>query len=445
VPGSPFAPDFAPLPDHATIRLVLARRARVTLTVRTLDGSRIRFLAQSVWLDPGEQTWAWDGRDAGGAVVADGEYMVRVLAVNESGRSKRLQRPLRKGMPPVFPANPAAIVIAVDPGHGGRYPGAVRDGWMEKDFNLAIGLQLQALLERAGVTVVMSRTTDRALDEPPTDWNGDGKFDRYDDDLLRNDSANLARADVNLHIHNNASVSATARGTKSFTSLDRTWTPSGLRLADMVVNEEFRALQAFADRNFAPLNGGSHGGWYYYVGPYDPPYLPRPALAVSVLSESLYVSNASEREALKRADVRLSLAAAMYIALAQYLNTRELGIGYELLSGPSPSVAAGSQVEYRVRMTNRGNSPSSGWALQLHYVPQVPLYDGSGQLGDLIGSVAVPDGVGPGQSVDITVNATAPSSAGDWLVKGDVLLPDTSYASAAGIVAIQLPLTTTTP
>jgi hypothetical protein len=163
----------------------------------------------------------------------------------------------------------------------------------------------------------------------------------------------------------------------------------------------------------------------------------------SVLSESLYVSSPADRAALQRDDVRTSIAAGIYIGVARWLNTRDLGIGYELVSGPAAAVDAGSAVSYKLRVTNRGNVPSNGWSLQLHSVPDVPLYDGSGALGTLLGSSAVPDGLLPGQSVEVTVNGTAPARTGDWLIKSDVQLPGGAYASAAGVVSLQTPLTTT--
>jgi N-acetylmuramoyl-L-alanine amidase len=441
VSGSPFAPDLAPLPEQVDASLVLSRSAKVTVRVFTLGGTRVRTLALRAARPAGTHHWTWDGRNGAGAFVADGVYELRVRVENSLGAVSQKRR-VRKGLPPIFPANPGSIVIAVDPGHGGRFSGAVRDGYAEKDFNLDIGLNLRDLLLAAGVQVVMSRTTDVAVDQPASDRNGDGKLDRYDDDLARNDSANLARADVVVHVHNNASTSTKARGTGTYTSLERSWTPEAVELAQLMVAEEFIALDAYRTPSFKPRSNGVQGGWYYYVGPYDPPYLPRPTLMPSVLSESLFLSNPSELEALKRADVRVSLAAAIYLSLAEYLNSRDLGIGYELLSGPASPVPAGSAVSYQLRVTNHGNATSSGWTLQVHSVPAVPLYDGSGQLGSLMGSVAVPDGLQPGASVDLTVNALAPASAGNWLVKSDVRLADSSYASTAGVVSIQVPLTT---
>jgi hypothetical protein len=73
----------------------------------------------------------------------------------------------------------------------------------------------------------------------------------------------------------------------------------------------------------------------------------------------------------------------------------------------------------------------------------VSLYDGSGVEGAQIGSVTVPDGLAPGASVDLDVPATAPDSAGDWLVKTDIRLPDNTSFADMGIVPLQMPLTTT--
>lgn len=444
VSGSPFAEAFAPLPQQVTARLVLSRQARVTVRVLRLDGTRVRTFAKRLRLPAGEYVWSWGGRNAGGAAVPDSAYDFRVKAENGRGRAVQTRR-IRKGVPTIYAVNPGAIVVAVDPGHGGRFPGAVRDGWAEKDFNLDMGLHLRDLLEAAGVGVVMSRTTDVAVSEPPADHNGDGKIDRYDDDLMRNDSANLARADVVVHVHNNASTSPTTHGTGTYTSMHRTWTSEAIDLAALMVAEQFTALDAYRTPSFVPKNNGVHGGWYYYVGPYDPPFLPRPTLMPSVLSESLYLSNPVELEALKRADVRLSLAAAIYISIADYLNSRQLGIGYGLVDEPDSPVVAGSQVSYGIRVTNRGNAVSSGWTVELHNVSAVPVYDGSGRLGAFMGSVAVPDGLQPGASIELTIAATAPAGAGDWFVKTDVRLADNSYASSGGVVSMQLPLTTIAP
>lgn len=53
-----------------------------------------------------------------------------------------------------------SLTIVIDPGHGGRDPGAVHHNDQEKDFTLDIGLTLSQELEQAGIMAPMTRTTD---------------------------------------------------------------------------------------------------------------------------------------------------------------------------------------------------------------------------------------------------------------------------------------------
>jgi len=56
------------------------------------------------------------------------------------------------------------VKIGIDPGHGGRDPGAVAaDGLTEKGVNLDVGLKLHQLLEGAGIKAVMTRTADEEV------------------------------------------------------------------------------------------------------------------------------------------------------------------------------------------------------------------------------------------------------------------------------------------
>lgn len=56
----------------------------------------------------------------------------------------------------------AKVFIGV--GHGGSDPGAVANGFKEKDLNLSIALACQEELVRHGVTVLMNRTKDETED-----------------------------------------------------------------------------------------------------------------------------------------------------------------------------------------------------------------------------------------------------------------------------------------
>ena len=72
-------------------------------------------------------------------------------------------------------------------GHGGSDPGAVANGFKEKDLNLAIALACQEELARHGVSVLMSRTNDATEDL---------------NDRIK--ECNAFNPDLALDIHNNA-------------------------------------------------------------------------------------------------------------------------------------------------------------------------------------------------------------------------------------------------
>ncbi|MEM1309508.1 MAG: N-acetylmuramoyl-L-alanine amidase, partial [Cyanobacteria bacterium P01_H01_bin.153] len=91
---------------------------------------------------------------------------------------------------PTFPpaARTGRIVVAIDPGHGGRDPGAVGIGGLqEKNVVFPVSMRVAQLLREAGVDVVMTRTSDLTLDLEP-----------------RVNIANRANATIFLSIHANA-------------------------------------------------------------------------------------------------------------------------------------------------------------------------------------------------------------------------------------------------
>jgi N-acetylmuramoyl-L-alanine amidase len=86
--------------------------------------------------------------------------------------------------------------IYIDPGHGGRDPGAVGNGMQEKDVCLDVSLRLGSLLNK-DFSIMYSRDKDAAVPnrtKPANEWG----------------------ADVFLSIHANAFGSDTAHGTEAF-------------------------------------------------------------------------------------------------------------------------------------------------------------------------------------------------------------------------------------
>ncbi len=92
-------------------------------------------------------------------------------------------------------ASTSKKIIILDPGHGGRDPGAIGEyGLREKDVNLDIALRLNNLLKkRKELTVLMTRKDDRHL----------GSTSREDLDR-RVKLANQKKADLFLSIHTNS-------------------------------------------------------------------------------------------------------------------------------------------------------------------------------------------------------------------------------------------------
>jgi N-acetylmuramoyl-L-alanine amidase len=450
--ASPFTSDAVSTRNAAGIRLKLAHRARVTLTIETPIGAVVRTIVSDQSLGKGGHRWSWKGRNDAASFVPDGDYLAHVVVSNGLGTDERTL-PLHKGMPPIYAANPGAITVLVNPGHGGMYSGAVSEGLFEKEVNLDVGLRLRRLLLAAGVNVVMTRTTDTDANLPRVDVNGDGVIGRtphgedWDELAARIDIGNEARADIHIFNHNNGAGCHCVRGTETFTGMSRSWTPEGVALATLVQAEQISQLDTFRSSTYYPIDRGVKSGKYYTVSPYspvDPPLLPRPTLMATLLTESLFISDPIERELLRLARVREAIAIAIYLGIAEYFDARDYGIRYDLVSGQT-SMTAGGSADYRIRVTNTGNLTSDGWQLRLGSVPSVPHYDGSGAVGSLVGSAAIPDGLAPGASTEVVVHATAPPSAGEWLVKADVSIggSDRPFLSERGVVPLQLPLTTT--
>ncbi len=90
--------------------------------------------------------------------------------------------------------------VVVDAGHGGSDPGALtEDGLAEKDVTLGVALRLQRLLVADGLTVVMTRQTDRRLTLKE-----------------RAGIANAAGADLFISIHVNSIPSPDRRGVETY-------------------------------------------------------------------------------------------------------------------------------------------------------------------------------------------------------------------------------------
>jgi hypothetical protein len=96
-----------------------------------------------------------------------------------------------------------------------------------------------------------------------------------------------------------------------------------------------------------------------------------------------------------------------------------------------------------VRIRATGRDALEGWRLEARLVRAVPVLDGSGKAGRLVGSVPLAS-LAPGRARDTEVHIGLPDEAGHWLVKLDLVRGDTRL-SRRGIVQPQIRIATATP
>ena len=371
----------------------------------------------------------------------------------------------------IYEPNPGALVVAIDPGHGGCLDWGVPNPWdntvdkAEKADTLAIGLALRDLLEAEGITVVMTRTDDSALagDDYPQlgcngpDWrdvdgNGEAGFEetgrtRTRDELqARLDFANLARADVLLSIHINSitqdGVAYEIAVTESYYDDETPWGETGS-------GELGRALQrgvVAALSGIAPYDRqdrGTEAVAYYIVSrqwesgdtceaPGDTWCKPhRGAQLPVVLSEVGSMSLPAESELLATDAGRQAVAGGLLDGLRTYFGGRQLAARYDALlpgglagvppaampgSGPmfwAPALpaegAASGLLSLRLTNTGQGDWPA-GMELLVGWSASDQPYLAT-EPDDLVpAGVRVPR-LGPGESVTLQMPITPPSGA----------------------------------
>jgi len=151
----------------------------------------------SIFPDPGGSVYVNAVRLAhrGEITSADGAVCVPESLVSSIRSS--LRRPKRRAPPaPAPPKRRPVGVVAIDPGHGGKDPGAIAvNGMFEKDVVLAVALIVRKRLASRNVRVVMTRADDRFIE-----------LNR------RAEIANEARADLFVSIHADAAPNRRAHG-----------------------------------------------------------------------------------------------------------------------------------------------------------------------------------------------------------------------------------------
>lgn len=419
-------------------RIALTAPVRLRLRVADFDGRTVRVLFDGE-RSPGALQRRWDGRDRAGRAVAPGPYRVEALTRTPDGlAASRAEAWLTVADRPVH-RRPGTITVVVDPGHGGMFDGAVGpDGTREADLNLDIGLRLARMLEGAGVHVVLTRDTDREVNQPPVDRTFDGVIDVTDDLAARADLANAARADLFLAIHNNFAVDRTTGGPSTYWSDERTFRARSALLARLVQSRMVAALTAVGPDGWQPYDHGALTYPYYVLRDVDPPRLRRPTRMPGVLSEGLFLSNPRELRMLKSPRVRQAMASAYYEAIALYLARRDSHVGYAFLDAPTEA-AAGSAVELEVAVRDAGETPMRGWRLDVRATSAESLARGEAIPRVSVGTRRIP-ALAPGSRRTLRVEVTAPAEPGDWVLLVDATDADGARASRVGSPVLEIPL-----
>lgn len=387
----------------------------------------------------------------------------------------------------VYAPNPSAIVVAIDPGHGGCLDWGVPDPsergveLSEKQLTLVIGLRLRELLEADGIGVVMAREADVALagddypdlgcEGPPwRDVNGDGEsgFDpagntRTRDELqARLDLANLARADALVSIHINSPFDGGQSIEVAFSETFYTdETPWGVTETERLAREiEAGVVERLAD--VATYERGDRGitahNFFIVAPPLLEPTEDRPnrfaqptrgGLMPVVLSEVGSITLRAEHDLLASPEGRDAVAAGLFDGLAAFFAGRELA-GRITLEGDVPAAVPPTvdgdgppfwaptlpDGPLRLRLTNTGSSawPSgsqlvAGWeSSDMPYLAVPP-----GQLAPV--GVEVPP-LEPGESIVLDVEL--PPAPAERALAWISLVMDGKTLADRGSPALQL-------
>ncbi len=186
---------------------------------------------------------------------------------------------------PIGRPNDGRLVVIIDPGHGGKDPGAVGiGGTREKDIILPIGVRVAQILQQNGVEAVMTRNSDYFVT-----LQG------------RVDMASQASADVFVSIHANSAGSSRP----DVNGLETYYFDSGLGLA-RIVHSTILQSQNIRDR-------GVRKARFYVLRKNSMP---------SILVEVGYMTGQQDISQLQTPQYQASMADAIARGILQYLRQR---------------------------------------------------------------------------------------------------------------------------
>ncbi|MEA3493953.1 MAG: N-acetylmuramoyl-L-alanine amidase [Candidatus Margulisiibacteriota bacterium] len=176
-------------------------------------------------------------------------------------------------------------IIVIDPGHGGRDPGAFSlDGIPEKTFNLQTARKTAYLLKLAGATVYLTRNSDR-------------KYNLRD--IVK--FANKTKADIFISIHYNYSGIRSASGTETFYYKQKS--------RNLALNIHRSLIRGIKRRD-----RGLRKAMLYVCNHTNMP---------SALVEPVYISNPKESSLAKKQSFQKEVAAYIVKGVKNYFRSRD--------------------------------------------------------------------------------------------------------------------------
>lgn len=199
----------------------------------------------------------------------------------------------------------ASKIVVIDPGHGG-IDGGTHDklGLLEKNINLDVALRVKRYLEHRGITVVMTREEDIALDS-----KSDLNISRHSRDLhARKTIIEDANGHVFVSIHVNCITrNPMAKGVIIFYSNkaeeSKILAQSLVHSTDKFVNNEYLKNPSLRAKLI-------EAGSYYLLNTVQTP---------GVIYEMGFITNAEEKVLLQKDEYQESIAQAIAEGIIKYL------------------------------------------------------------------------------------------------------------------------------
>lgn len=185
-------------------------------------------------------------------------------------------------------------LIVLDPGHGGSDTGARGTEINEKDVNLDIALKAGAILEKNGLKVEYTRTTDKTV----------GLEERA---LIANDF----NAELFVSIHNNADVAKVGHGTETYF-----YAPLSTPELYMQIDERKLLAQKLQQQLISKLKRADRGVKEKNLS------VLRNATMPSALVEIMFISSTEEQALLKQEKYKDLAAEAIAQGILNYLDAR---------------------------------------------------------------------------------------------------------------------------